>query len=163
MARLIQRGNEINLEEAYRIKSIEINYSGSFVGEIIGETDVILSRNKLFINFIDSPRETIMIYEGNFRIKNITARLGNEELINIPKSVQSNEWERVMEVFSLSATKWKTYSSSTKYPSSLKTLVAYTNRGNKKYATQKSINHFVNLNGTEFKKINRLRGDYDIR
>ena len=48
----IQRANEINLENADTVKSFEIRYSGSFVGEVIGNAKVRLTRNKIFIDYI---------------------------------------------------------------------------------------------------------------
>ena len=160
IVKLIQRANEINLENADTIKSFEIRYSGSFVGEVIGNAKVRLTRNKIFIDYIESPNDMFMIYEGNLRILQITAYDNNNNKINITRSLKSDEWQRVKDKYD-STSKWTDYNETIKYPKSVKTMVAYTINGSRRAINSKGSSR-INYKGMEIKKLNRIRGKYGI-
>ena len=156
----IQRANEINLENADTVKSFEIRYSGSFVGEVIGNAKVRLTRNKIFIDYIEPPEDMFMIYEGNLRMLQITAYDNNNNKINITRSLKSDEWQRVKAKYD-STSKWTDYNETIKYPRSVKTMVAYTINGSRRAINSKGSLR-VNHKGMEIKKLNRIRGKYGI-
>ena len=161
MVKLTQRVNEINLENADTVKSFEIAYSGSFVGEISGNTVVRLTRNKIFIEYIEPPGDMFMIYEGNFRMRQITAYNIEGEKVDVRKSIKSDEWKKVKARLDTSTSKWTDYNETIKYPKSVKTMVAYTLNGSKRAKNSKGTSR-VNQKGMEIKKLNRIRGKYGI-
>ena len=65
---LTQRVNELNLEYTDQPKFLTIRYSGSFSGEILGNTISSITRTEINIEFLDDVREVLMVYAGNFRI-----------------------------------------------------------------------------------------------
>ena len=160
MIRLIQRANQINLENADAVKSFEIKYSGSFVGEVIGNAKVRLTRNKIFIDYIEPPGDMFMVYEGNFSIRQIIAHDNEGEKVNVLKSIKSDEWKRVKAKYD-STSKWTDYNETISYPSSVKTMVAYKINGSKRAINSKGSSR-VNHKGMEIKKLNRIRGKYGI-
>ena len=160
VVKFIQRANEINLKNADTVKSFEIRYSGSFVGEVIGNAKVRLTRNKIFIDYIEPPEDMFMIYEGNLRMLQITAYDNNNNKINITRSLKSDEWQRVKAKYD-STSKWTDYNETIKYPRSVKTMVAYTINGSKRAINSKGSSR-VNHKGMEIKKLNRIRGKYGI-
>ena len=161
MVKLIQRANEINLENADTVKSFEIKYSGSFVGEVLGNAEVKLTRNKIFIEYIEPPSEMLMIYMGNLRIMQIMAHNNEGEKVDVWKSIKSDEWKKVKARLDTSTSKWTDYNETIKYPKSVKTMVAYTLNGSKRAKNSKGTSR-VNQKGMEIKKLNRIRGKYGI-
>ena len=160
IVKLIQRVNEINLENANTVKSFEIRYSGSFVGEVLGNAEVKLTRNKIFIDYIESPGDMFMIYEGHLSIRQIVAHDNEGEKVDVQKSIKSDEWQRVKAKYD-STSKWTDYNETIKYPRSVKTMVAYTINGSKRAINSKGSSR-VNHKGMEIKKLNRIRGKYGI-
>ena len=68
--RLIQRINEINIEDIHQLKVLEIDYGGSFIAELQENASVIITRKKIKIYFKEVPQsDVLMKYYGNFRIK----------------------------------------------------------------------------------------------
>ena len=161
MVKLIQRANEINLENADTLKSFEIRYSGSFVGEVLGNAKVKLTRNKIFIEYIEPPVDMFMIYEGNISMRQITAYNIEGENVDVRKSIKSDEWKKVSAKYDTSTSKWTDYNETIKYPRSVKTMVAYTDNGVRKFINSKGSRR-VNYKGMEIKKLNRIRGKYGI-
>ena len=163
IVKLIQRANEINLENADTIKSFEITYSGSFVVEVIGNAKVRLTRNIIFIDYIESPNDMFMIYEGNLRMRQITAYNIEGEKVDVWKSIKSDEWKRVkLKLSNKAKIKWTEYNKTIKYPRSVKTMVAYTINGSRRAINSKGSSK-VNHKGMEIKKLNRIRGKYGIK
>ena len=160
IVKLIQRVNEINLENANTVKSFEIRYSGSFVGEVLGNAEVKLTRNKIFIDYIESPGDMFMIYEGHLSIRQIVAHDNEGEKVDVQKSIKSDEWQRVKAKYD-STSKWTDYNETIKYPRSVKTMVAYTINGSRRAINSKGSLR-VNHKGMEIKKLNRIRGKYGI-
>ena len=76
------------------------------------------------------------------------------------KSIKSDEWKRVKAKYD-STSKWTDYNETISYPSSVKTMVAYTINGSKRAINSKGSSR-VNHKGMEIKKLNRIRGKYGI-
>ena len=161
IVKLIQRVNEINLENSDTIKSFEIRYSGSFVGDVMGNTKVKLTRNKIFIEYIETPGDMLMIYEGNLSMRQITAYNIEGAKVDVRKSIKSDEWKKVSAEYDTSTSKWTDYNETIKYPKSVKTMVAYTLNGSKRVINSKGSSR-INQKGMEIKKLNRIRGKYGI-
>ena len=89
-AKLIHRLNEINLEDGGNLKSLDIRYNATFVGKILGDTSVSLSRSKINITFLSEPESILMRYSGNFKIIDVKYKnIGH--IKNIIKDIITNK------------------------------------------------------------------------
>ena len=102
-----------------------------------------------------------MIYEGNISMRQITAYNIEGENVDVRKSIKSDEWKKVSAKYDTSTSKWTDYNETIKYPRSVKTMVAYTDNGVRKFINSKGSRR-VNYKGMEIKKLNRIRGKYGI-
>ena len=162
MIKLTQRQNEININSQIKIKSIQFDYNGSFVAEVLGNCDVEINYNNIVINYLEKPPEVIIVYEGDLKIKNILAYDDNNNATKVTYNFKSDEWRNVSADYSNNTTKWRDYTDTFFYARPVKTLISYTKNNYKKYKNAKG-QFLTDLERMENKKLNRIRGKYGIK
>ena len=145
--KLIQRPDEINIENAQDVKYLSIHYTGKFDGEIFGNTWVWVRKTRIVIRFMSPPEEVLMKYEGNLKIRKIYAydkernetvgslKILNDEIRNITSEIR---YERLT---------YKDYNQSNRYSNIRKTKLRFTLNNTKRLIGDKG-RHIRTENGT---------------
>jgi hypothetical protein len=160
---LTQRVNEINIENAEDMVAIEIKYSGSFVGEVLGNTITGMNNNKIIIGFLSPPSETLMTYYGNFKIISIKAFDKTKTRVGINKIIITDELGNISSKWSESTTTYENYNQTNKYIPKTKSLIASTLNNEKRYADINGSIPENKLKLNDKKMINRIRSNYGVK
>ena len=105
---LTQRVNEINIDYVEQPKFLTIRYSGSFIGQILGNTKSNITSQEIDIEFLDDIPEVFMIYKGNVQIIKILAKNGDLEPIKDTSFVMVNdEVQMINAQWDSSTQKWE--------------------------------------------------------
>ena len=113
-AKLIHRINEINLEDGGNLKSLDIRYNGTFVGKILGDTSVSLSRSKINITFLSEPESILMRYSGNFKIIDVFGVYDDDSVQSVYFKLINDEVQKIKAQWDSSTQKWEDYNKSNK-------------------------------------------------
>ena len=78
------------LDKTENLSALEISYSGSLVGEILGNTISGMNRKKIVILFLSQPDDVIMTYYGRFNIKKVVAYKKESKPIKVTRNTYSD-------------------------------------------------------------------------
>ena len=161
-AKLIHRINEINLEDGGNLKSLDIRYNGTFVGKILGDTSVSLSRSKINITFLSEPESILMRYSGNFKIIDVFGVYDDDSVQSVYFKLINDEVQKIKAQWDSSTQKWEDYNKSNKYHRPVIPIVEYSENDTIKYqeARGKSI---ISPPLRQRNILNKIRGDYGIK
>jgi hypothetical protein len=129
--KITQYTDRIYLDNCSGQKLIEINYSGSFVGDVIPEgVTVMMNKNKICIMDIGDgfDNQVFMYYYGKLSIK---SAFYYENDIKTPIGItrNSDEVNRISSKLSESTTKYEDFDKTNKYIKNVKTLLSYRKAG----------------------------------
>jgi len=158
-----QRINEINIEYTNEPMAMEILYSGTFAGEVLGNTVTGMNNKKIIIVFLSPPEETLMIYKGNFNISQIKAYNKNQELIEVNRNIITDDIENIRSKWEESTMKYENYNESNKYYPRIEHIIASTLNDEKRYANVKGNITEDKLRGNQKRILNRIRGNYGVK
>ena len=163
--RLIQRINEINIEDIHQLKVLEIDYKGSFIAELQENASVIITRKKIKIYFKEVPQsDVLMKYYGNFRIKSLKGIKRSGGYVNIRRISRSDVLNQIFSRWDESTMKYTDYNESFSYSGGFKTLISYTKNGKKYYKDKNNkIVKEKDLNIMQLNKFKKIRGNYGTR
>ena len=161
MLKILIRQNQIDLDSTIELRSLEIQYSGEFVGEVLGNAFVNMTRSKMSINYIDAPNNTIMIYYGEMRIKRIIGVDNNKDTHYAQMSSKSDVWNQINGTWG-KAGKWNDYKEIVGHGVPIKSLLRYTFNNSVAYTSSKGA---VRLNKEiiENKRLKSIRSKYGVK
>ena len=145
IVKISQYADKIYLDNCSGKKLIEINYSGSFVGDVIPEgVTIMMNKNKICIMDIGKgfDKKVFMNYYGNLVIKNA---FYYEDGVKVPISISrySDEVNKIYSKWDVSTTKYEKYDKTNKYVKNMKTLLSYKNGGRVVHITDKKTYNSV--------------------
>ncbi len=160
---LTQRVNEINIDYVEQPKFLTIRYSGSFIGQILGNTKSNITSQEIDIEFLDDIPEVFMIYKGNVQIIKILAKNGDLEPIKDTSFVMVNdEVQMINAQWDSSTQKWEDYYQSNKYHRPIKTMIEYSENDVVKYKNDNN-NELLYLPLRQQTMLNKIRGNYGFK
>ena len=159
---LIITSNEIELNFSVVPDTMILEYHGSFVGEIFGDNIVTLNRKNIIINFQTKPPSLLMSYTGKLAITDVKTFDKQGFAIDTNRIVREDKWGIILGDYANNTNKYIDYNQSMGYNFVEKTLISYNNKNTQYYLNQKGIIS-PNRESMEFKKLNRIRGNYGIK
>ena len=159
---LILTQNEIEINYSDVPVRMILEYRGSFIGEVFGDSFVDLNRNRIILSFQGNPPNTIMSYRGDWTIGEIKAYNKEGGEIYITRKVKEDKWNLILSDYANNTNKYTDYNKSINYENVNKTLISYKYNNKQYYANEKGM---VNpeRNSMELKKLNRIRSKYGIK
>ena len=158
-AKLIHRINEINLEDGGNLKSLDIRYNGTFVGKILGDTSVSLSRSKINITFLSEPESILMRYSGNFKIIDVFGVYDDDSVQSVYFKLINDEVQKIKAQWDSSTQKWEDYNKSNKYHRPVIPIVEYSENDTIKYQEARGKG-LTTLPLRQKLMLNKIRGNY---
>ena len=132
MIKVYQNRNEIYINGSLDNTLIQLNYRGTFVGSLVPDANVVVTRNKIFIFDIKDFDESLpfIYYSGNFRIKGgqyVTTELGTGNI----SSIEYNQlFRNISDRWDEADNKYEYYSyAGNKYYDNVRTTLDYTYNG----------------------------------
>jgi hypothetical protein len=157
--KLIHRINELNLEYSDKPKFLKIRYKGSFVGQILGNTKSIFTRDEITIEFLDNVPETIMIYAGNIKILKVLGIDNNSESIKGSFVIINDEIQRIKTKLSESTQKFEDYNQTNRHYIPIMSVIEYEENDVIKYQEVRG-NRLESLPLRQRTMLNKIRGNY---
>ena len=139
---------------------VTIRYSGSFSGEILGNTISSITRTEINIEFLDDVPEVLMVYAGNFRILRMTAKNNDFEIIKGSSfKLINDEVQRIKAQWDESTQKWEDYNQSNKYHRPIMSTIEYKSGDDIVYKNAKG-KLLTELPLRQKNILNKIRGNY---
>lgn len=154
---LTQTTESLILDNTENISALEISYTGSLVGEVLGNTISGMNKKKIIIAFLSKPDEIIMTYYGNFSIKSIKGYSKTNKLIKINRRTESDEIGHILSKWDESTTIYDNYDKSNRYIEKSKSLLSTTLNNEIRYIGVKGEIPEDKLKLNQKRMLNRIR------
>ena len=156
MIKLTQTIDSLILDNAEGLAAIEIEYTGSLVGEVLGNTISGISKKKIIIAFLSPSEESVMNYYGNFKIISIKA-YNNSNPVKITLKVVTDNIDSIKSKWSASTTTYENYNRTNKYIGNQKSILLSRLNGEKRYLDIKGEVAEDKLKSNQRNILNRIR------
>ena len=163
MITLTKTTDSIILDKTENLSALEISYSGSLVGEILGNTISGMNKKKIVILFLSQPDDVIMTYYGRFNITKVVAYDKESKPIKISRNTYSDNINSINSKWDLSTTTYENYNKTNKYIGNVKTILSSTLNGEKRYLNKKGEMPENKLKSNQASMLNRNRGNYGVK
>ena len=163
MIKLTQTTESLILDNTENISALEISYTGSLVGEVLGNTISGMNKKKIIIAFLSKPEELIMTYYGRFNITKITAYNKQSKLVKVSKIIRSDNVNSIESKWDISTTTYENYNKTNKYIGNLNSVISSTLNGEKRYLNKKGEIAEDKLKSNQKRMLNRIRGNYGVK
>ena len=154
--------NEIEINYSDIPVKIILDYRGSVIADVYGNSFVHLNRRKIMINFQEKPPSTIMSFRGDWIIMEIKAYDKDDAEIYVTRKVKEDKWNAISGNYANNTNKYTDYNKSIDYENINKTLISYRYNNKQHYINDKGVVNPERQN-MERKKLNRIRGNYGVK